>query len=912
MLYKRFFVTIVVNGQELEIFSQDDLNLRINNNIFNPEKIASSSSEYSFTFSVPKSAKNKKIFDYADNLSKVNKFNKKYNCMVYCDGVKIFEGSLRIASISQEEFKCNLISYKINNIEEIFGESKLNELEWFVPYVGVETINNVNADMTTDYFFPLVSYGVFQKDPRTTNTNSINAYTSKYLLDQYVRWYDETFIPSHKLTTLIKKLFEAKGYEVDGDIFNDEMVNNIYLSSHLKDGQSPNYNLGSDLGKCTVLFSWKNINRTGTNSYAALRPIETMLTYPYELLGSTRDPKYNFDTVGVWDILQYAGHYSDGQFVTSNKFMCRDRTIIIPADGLYKISLDVSFGITAAPSSMKGLQWVNATDENKKEVTIEKSWNNFPVEIQVLKNDAEIVELIHGYREENRAPTVYPHEAPYSSSGRSYRNNAATRADTSTTNYAAYVPKTSEFLAYDPWVNSNFICGVTSITNSPSVIKNGYSWNTEYSAKTNSRYNCEGYWGITNPGRGSYSWDRTDWNENTLNNAPVNQVYDVADTSGANLNLWLKRGQVSCIVELKKNDVIMLKAIGKIIEQEDDGTYRNNLNFYDISAGGTISVEAYSPNVVSNVGRDNLSWNDPTEFDKDLNLGGFLSEEVKQSDFVNNFIKAFNLDFRQDGNVCHFNTQNKNINTLMNHVNVDNKSLVETVETEPIEYPYSVEVKYSIDEEEAGFYDSVPADHINDLDWKDWANTGSDKIVYPLYEENDENTVSLTNSYTWYHPFTLVKYNSEGTETGRTELNLPIISKDVYMIDGYNYEESMKVDGRGLKQRWWFRQAPTTNSIFTTDGEEIFLTIPTNTMNGFDLSYKNEDGTLLTKFFNIIQYSNSNYMTVEAYLNVNEYLMLKNGARLKYDDDIYIVCELSGYDPTGGNATKIKAMKKVS
>lgn len=902
MLYKRFFVTIVVNGQELEIFSQDDLNLRINNNIFNPEKIASSTSEYSFTFSVPKSAKNKKIFDYADNLSKVNKFNKKYNCIVYCDGVKIFEGSLRIASISQDEFKCNLISYKINNIEEIFGESKLNELEWFVPYVGVDTINNVNADMTTDYFFPLVSYGVFQKDPTTTDTNSINAYTSKYLLDKYVRWYDESFIPSHKLTTLIKKLFEAKGYDVDGNIFNDETVNNIYLSSHLKDGQSPNYNLGGDLGKCTVLFSWKNINRTADNAYSLFSPIETMLAFPYGVVGSSRYNKYNFDTVGVWDILQQAGSYSDGKFVTSNKFMCRDRSIIIPADGLYKISLDVDFSIKDAPSSMKGLQWVNVSDENKKLVTIEKSWANFPVEIQLLKNDSEMVELIYGFRDENRAPTVYPHEAPYSNLPKNPRDSINNTSGTGKKEYMAYVPKTAEFVAYDPWVNSNFICGVTSINNSPSVIKNGYSWNAEYSSKTNSRYNCDGYWGIKNPARGNYSWDKTDWNENTLNNAPANKVYDGND--------FVKHGQVSCIVELKKNDVIMLKAIGKIIEQEESETRK--LNYYDISASGTISIEAYSPNVAGNIGRDNLSWNDPTEFDKDLNLGGFLSEEVKQSDFVNNFIKAFNLDFRQDGNVCHFNTQNKNINTIMNHVNVDNKSLKETVETEPIEYPYSVEVKYSIDEEEAGFYDSVPADHINDYDWKDWADKGSDKIVYPLYEENDENSVSLTNSYTWYHHFTLVKYNSDGTETGRTELNLPIISKDVYMIDGYNYEESMKVDGRGLKQRWWFRQTPTTNSVFTTDGEEIFLTIPTNTMNGLDLSYKNEDGTLLTRFFNIIQYSNSNYITVEAYLNVNEYLMLKNGARLKYDDDIYIVCELSGYDPTGGNATKIKAMKKVS
>jgi hypothetical protein len=52
-----------------------------------------------------------------------------------------------------------------------------------------------------------------------------------------------------------------------------------------------------------------------------------------------------------------------------------------------------------------------------------------------------------------------------------------------------YMPKAGELLAYDPWVNENFIAGISSIGNgTPSVIKNGYSWNAGVADKFNSRY----------------------------------------------------------------------------------------------------------------------------------------------------------------------------------------------------------------------------------------------------------------------------------------------------------------------------------------------------------------------------------------------------------------------------------------
>ena len=186
MITKRHHISIYVNGKEVELYSQDGLNLRINNKIYDPSKISTSTAEYSFSFDLPKSKVNNKIFDFADVHAKKNKFGKNYNCEVYADGVLIFNGTLRIKSISDKDYKCNLVSIKQNKIEEIFGDHKMNELKWFTAFSGIDTINVVNQSSSTDYFFPFVCYGAFQKEPEQTY-GDVNVYSSKYDLDNTLR-----------------------------------------------------------------------------------------------------------------------------------------------------------------------------------------------------------------------------------------------------------------------------------------------------------------------------------------------------------------------------------------------------------------------------------------------------------------------------------------------------------------------------------------------------------------------------------------------------------------------------------------------------------------------------------------------------------------------------------------------------
>ena len=142
------------------------------------------------------------------------------------------------------------------------------------------------------------------------------------------------------------------------------------------------------------------------------------------------------------------------------------------------------------------------------------------------------------------------------------------------------------------------------------------------------------------------------------------------------------------------------------------------------------------------------------------------------------------------------------------------------------------------------------------------------------------------------------------------------------MIDGYDYKESMKHDGYGQAQRFWFRPVnhPYMNGDLqeyahvwtdTYPKEKAYLWTPLNIYNDTNLSYKTTEKSLLDRYFNIVAYLSSNYVIVEAYLTADEYKMVKNGAMLHFDSDLYYPVEISGYDPSGNNPTEIKMMKKI-
>lgn len=934
MLQSNVALDILVNGQMADILDRSSINLRINNVIYNPTEIKSKQAEYSFSFNLPTTPNNNKIFDYANELSKLNKFKNIYKCEVYVDGDLIFNGSLRISSIKKGFYNVNLVSIKINTLEDIFGDMTMNEIDWKIPFESVGSINTYNANLNSEVFFPLVSYGVFQKIPSTSEYSDIENYTSKFVFDKTNKWYYETFNPSMSILGIVRRAFEQKGYSVEGDIFEDDIVKKLYTSINIADDQKPVYNLGNpNFGAASITCEFSNYTNKNTGATNAEPFLEHNLSFPYLDAGNN---KWNWDKVDIYDL--WAATNSK---ITTGKnqylFDEQSNCIVIPATGLYKIKVTVNATLpTQTVEAQQYLNWI-AHESVTQDITLRNDFNNdMPIEIQLVRNTNEC-ELIHGVAQEDyyriaegAEPirgawnTAYPHETLYGSpipttnnalyggykggyvwDGRNIIAPGFILPDGSQTEagtlFQGFMPKFGELLAYDPWVNPNFIMGVSSYgpafleaegprrKGTPAVIKNGYSWNSSSSDKNNSRYTCDGYYRVQFRGIET-EYKKSNFNKNKLLDSPVNSV---------TVNGQTMSGSVSAVVQLNRNDVVTLKALARHwAKNENTVTFKFDCNV-------TVEIQAYSPNAIESMDYNGRGWNSPTEFDVDLQLGNFLNKEVQVKNFIDNFIKEFNLSYINEGNIVYLNKQQLDIDKPKYAINIDDRVNTNDFEAEMIDYPSYLEVKYKIDTEEWGFEQSVPEDKINLPDWKEYGDYGSDKIEIDDRNDNTGEELGLTTSYCWYDEFRMLDDN--GAEIAK--FNIPVISKYSYMIDGYSYQESMKVDGKGLPMRYWFRNQPTRTSVLVNK-VPIYLTTTTNELNGSELSYKNIDGSLLRRFFNLHPNLSSNYVKVKCYLTAKEYQQLKIGANVIYNSDTYIVSEIGGFDAMGINTCELTLIKK--
>ena len=928
MLQSNAALDIIVNGQMVDILDRSSINLRINNVIYNPTEIKSKQAEYSFSFNLPTTPNNNRIFDYANELSKLNKFKNIYNCEVYVDGDLIFNGSLRISSIKKGFYNVNLVSIKINTLEDIFGDMTMNEIDWKIPFESVGSINTYNADLNSEVFFPLVSYGVFQKSPSSSNFSDIENYTSKFVFDKSNRWYYETFNPSMSLLGIVKRAFEQKGYKVEGNIFEDDIVNKLYTSINIANDQKPTYNIGNpNFGSLSISCQFSNYVNKNTGDARVEDCLEHNLSFPYV---KCSDNNYMWDKVDIYDL--WASKNSKIT-VPNNQYLFDENSncIVVPADGLYKIRISVNGTLpTQTVRVDERIKNLNGEDKIRQRNLNNDFKNDMPIEIQLVRN-TNTCELIHGIQQEEwwqttdgslikRSSwyTAYPHENLYGSTQPTTSNALYGGYHTTGDGYfipnnglpngvvvdqyeffQGFMPKEGDLLAFDPWVNPYFIAGVSTYgpgidgvvpsgKGTPSVIKNGYSWNSSTSDKNGSRYNCE-YWQLSYK-PGGYEWKANTINKNRLLDSPDNTV---------TVNGQQFTGTVNAIVKLNKNDIVSLKALARHWSEND-----NSVRFkFDCNV--TVEMQAYSPNSIESMDYNGRGWNSPTEFDTDLQLGNFLNKGVQVKNFIDNFIREFNLSYINEGNVVYLNKQQLDIDKPKYAINIDDRVNINDFETEMIDYPSSLEVKYKIDTEEWGFETTVPADKLNDSNWKDYGDYGSSKIEIDDRKDNTGEELSLTTSYCWYDEFRMLDDN--GTEIAK--FNIPVISKYSYMIDGYSYQESMKVDGKGLPMRYWFRNPPTRTSVLVNK-VPIYITTTTNELDGIELSYKNKDGSLLRRFFNLHPNLSSNYVKIKCYLTAKEYQQLKIGANVIYNSDTYIVSEIGGFDAMGINTCELTLIKK--
>lgn len=943
-------IEIYVTEQRVDIYSQDKLNLRFNNTFADPTKIKTIQTEYSFSFTLPITTTNQKIFDFADIPSKRAKFNKRYPTTVTVDGLVIFDGELVINSITREGYNCNLYINKLNTIEQIFGESVLSDIKgWTMEYDQDATINAVNSTDNIEYpqdaFFPLVSYGMFQKLPKEDDT-----YTSKLTIDDYNRIYNENFYPSLNLLRTVEKCFEHKGYTVQGDVFDDEILRKVYMSTRLGSEQDPMYNYGDpDMGKLEVNFtydSWATVSipssadGRGGSAYTQATATSVELDEPRFRINRYTDSA-NWTRNNVYDVWSADGFVKFGEITNHN--LWRQNRIVAPANGFYKLEFDIEFNLDQDKTFNS--YWYsnparNSTELTETEITPEVNFKNFFVEFQLVKNSEDgsdvknilpvCVDTIYTEVGVNN-PTIdadllyqysaYPHVP---------RGNY-TMSTESDPYPMGYIPENMGTLAYDPSVNPNFLmgCAFGGGYAYKSCIKNGRSWNKMSYDEGVSRYNASAYKGIkvipietSGEGRRATTKKVTETASNLYGYSPLGGT-NSSITNPINNNT-VGAAKYQAIVYLEKNDMVQLKMLQRQWLNKEDvdidegtratgGTTSTTIDtdrqtdaVVHITKGKVI-FEAYSPDDIGVTDNFLNNYANPSRFPTDLELGSFLSNEDKMSDFINNFVKEFNLSYSQNGKTITLNKQKVDFSKKY-AINLTDR--VNEIELEAIEYPSQMSVQYTINEDERGFYTSAEAnateEQMQSNDWKDYADRGYDIIKITEDEYASEEKVTTKTSYNWFEDFTVTMSNQD------TTVSIPIIAKDEWMIEGLKDAEYMKEDGLSYNRRYWFPSTLTDTELILCNNPDrkVKVKLVSNSIDGCELAYREEGETLLSKFFNIFYDTDSNYIKFEVYLTSEEYIQIKNGANIIVDDDVYIPIELNGYDCSGNNTTVITAMKK--
>ena len=988
MISNQHYIELYINKELIELKSQDSLNLRVNNVLFNPTKTTTTQSEFSYSFDIPSTPNNDRILNFANNLSKLNKFHARYPSQVYADGELIYDGSLTIQKYSSKTrmYTCNLVNIKVNTLEDIFGEEVLTDLHWDVPFSGAPTINQINWDYSTKYYFPLVSYGVFQKD-YVTKDEVAATYTPKHNLDKYNKWWIESFYPSLNMLEIAKRAFESKGYSVNGSAFYDQNIANIFCSTNLASEQAPIYNLGNPkFGDLHLSVGWNNYNsinsRSGFNRDENIfrngtGGISQDLKFPYykvepaiNAINSTSPEEYNYSTINWWNMMDKKNNSASTVTIHNDTYMLDpgEMVIVIPADGWYRIDLSTNVYLKDPGTTFEAEQWTTTYYEDdefkKRQITLKRGLKEItPVEIQLIRNYDDNIELIKGnwnveyktgnpndetytykggtytggtYENRSEWRTDFPHQDLYGSTrptklnelnitstgntrGGGWVNGSSTgggtfggnnlahahvgeRIGASSTNTQGYMHRNGFVMPYDQAVSTAFICGFSSMGDATvSVMRNGRSWSNLSSVNNNIFADVKGMDIVNLEGNGT-STVPTDYCANTYKQSPSNYCFSTENTMN---------GSATCCVYLSKNDILELVAI----QRDFDG------QAYATSANCELHITAISEKSQEALRADPyFGYYSETEFPVNLNLFNFTNKETKISDWLSNIQKAFNLEYVMDGNNVDINT-NKGIRKDINYaIDIDDRVNSSEAESEFISYPREMSVQYKIDTEEWGFELTVPPEHINDEDWAKWGDSGFTiiKLNDDSYETSTQNT-SVQFSYTYYDNFLWKEVLENGTETDYSGLTItiPVIEKSEYMAEGYGYEEAMKHDGYSMTQRFWYRDQVGQEYVYLSSvlasgrKEYIDLTYPINSYNRFNLSYKDSETSIATQYFNIHPMLSSNYINVDAYLTPKEYKELKGGALIKFDSDLYYVSELKGYDPSGGNTTELKLIKKT-
>jgi len=243
---------MLVYGDELEYKSAEDLGLTFTRIADNEADLSNKFGEFSYSFELPITKKNSKIFKYANTTGVKNIFipNRDLPCQVYLNNALLLDGVISLQEVTTSSYNCVLYS-KLKEFSDLIANKTLQDLQFPVITWDYEKsiINHWNANyMSSDetyWQFPLVYYGTNYASYSTysgkTDYKGVTFHNEDYAHQQYYyiinnftdrennRFYHHQFPPAFYVVSLINQIFTDAGWSCGGQIFNDRNFKKVVL-----------------------------------------------------------------------------------------------------------------------------------------------------------------------------------------------------------------------------------------------------------------------------------------------------------------------------------------------------------------------------------------------------------------------------------------------------------------------------------------------------------------------------------------------------------------------------------------------------------------------------------------------------------------------------------------------------------
>ncbi|WP_289291352.1 hypothetical protein [Bacteroides sp. 41_26] len=822
-------------------------NIRINRQFINPQQLTLKDAQYSYSITLPPTFNNNSILGFIGVEEVVNKFNRRYNAELSVNGARIFKGYFRLSEIGATGYKGNLYTPNSKTSKDIFPSEK-----W--------------EDMTGYY----IDFGLFSESVTAANTKALegaqpaifpyvlygllpkvdrDGYGERDEWDSRVSLSWDDVPPSLNVSLLLKKVFEIKGMLLTGDYQTDKYLNDIYVSYK----NDPTYELPWNYRNSSIIVAgkWFSVDTTG----GEYRNFEKNLLYT--------DNKESVSAMVT------GGTNNEITQVIDNVGVVDDGAITVPVSGYYKVRLSYDLQLHTGGQMLGQVD----TDTGVCHVTV-GSLQRRVFELRLMRGINSLNDL-----------------SDLALDSTLYRNNLPQEPNSP----KRYYPVNGTSLIVDEMQDQQLVFGVTtgsgehdSVYRNPTysgiqsavLLKSPFlSWSEDGILEADKRafslFPNEGYYLVENG-----ITESSDKFKIEVVNGPGNFSPSLSDTDASGtveVIAWLDKGErLSLISVVECHDTI--------IGSESVPAVSSHRYNYRIELIPYRSDRGWIP--ASNLENGTLpilNWEDAPTFESDrIDLFKFMPQNEKVSDFIDNLCTTFNLRIVDAGDNTFF--LEKGVPKIWNqYVDLDGIGAVAKRSNSALNLPSQFILSFTVNEDEEGYY-------VN-------GNTGVSGSITTGAIEGNPTEQKSPFSYNWF----------KRIKKDKAFLDLPVISKHEVWTEDRAYKDAMEEKYTDLAQRFWFY-----GGIFSADinGKSVFLAKVTNTK-GLILSYENKKFTILDLYFATLVNADSHYTEIECYLSPVHYEMLKNYKKALFNHDIYYVAELSGYDPTGRNKTKVKLIKKI-